>query len=99
PEQNLERKIVEAKLAMEYAKRHSRREILGSYLNIASYGTIEGATAVGVQAASRVYFDRPVWRLSLPQAALLAGLPQAPSEYNPILNPGAARDRRTEVVC
>jgi penicillin-binding protein 1A len=98
PQQNLERKIVEAKLATEYAKRHSRREILGSYLNIASYGTIEGATAVGVQAASRIYFDRPVWKLSLPQAALLAGLPQAPSEYNPILNPGAALSRRNQVL-
>jgi penicillin-binding protein 1A len=98
PEQNLERKIVEAKLAMEYAKRHSRRQILGSYLNIASYGTIEGATAVGVQAASRIYFDKPVWELSLPQTALLAGLPQAPSEYNPILNPGAALSRRNQVL-
>ncbi len=98
PERNLERKIVEAKLAMEYAKRHSRRQILGSYLNIASYGTIEGATAVGVQAASRIYFSRPVWKLSLGQAALLAGLPQAPSEYNPILNPGAARERRNDVL-
>jgi penicillin-binding protein 1A len=98
PQQNLERKIVEAKLAIEYSKRHSRRQILGSYLNIASYGTIEGATAVGVQAASRIYFDRPVWKLSLPQAALLAGLPQAPSEYNPILSPGAALGRRNEVL-
>ena len=50
PQQNLERKIVEAKLAIEYSKRHSRQEILGQYLNIASYGTIEGSTAVGVQA-------------------------------------------------
>jgi penicillin-binding protein 1A len=98
PQQNLERKIVEAKLAMEYSERHSRQQILGQYLNIASYGTIEGATAVGVQAASRIYFDRPVWRLSLPQAALLAGLPQAPSEYNPILNPGAAKERRDQVL-
>ena len=49
-ERDLERKIVEAKLAIEYAKRHSRREILGQYLNVASYGTIEGSTAVGVQA-------------------------------------------------
>jgi penicillin-binding protein 1A len=98
PQQNLERKIVEAKLAMEYAKRHSRQQILGQYLNIASYGTIEGSTAVGVQAASRIYFDKPVWKLRLPQAALLAGLPQAPSEYNPILNPGAALSRRNAVL-
>jgi penicillin-binding protein 1A len=98
PERNLERKIVEAKLAIEYGKRHPRRQILSQYLNIASYGTIEGSTAVGVQAASRIYFSKPVWELSLPQAALLAGLPQAPSEYNPVLNPGAARERRSQVL-
>jgi penicillin-binding protein 1A len=98
PQQNLERKIIEAKLAIEYSKRHSRRQILSQYLNIASYGTIEGATAVGVQAAARIYFGKPVWKLSLPQAALLAGLPQAPSEYNPILNPATARERRDEVL-
>ena len=87
PARNLERKIVEAKLAIEYAERHSKREILGQYLNTASYGTIDGSTAIGVQAASRIYFSRPVWKLSLAQEALLAGLPQAPSEYNPILHP------------
>jgi penicillin-binding protein 1A len=98
PERTLERKIVEAKLAQEYFERHSRREILGSYLNIASYGTVEGATAVGVGAAAKIFFSRPVWKLDLPQVALLAGLPQAPSEYNPIVNPRAARERRDEVL-
>jgi penicillin-binding protein 1A len=98
PKQNLERKIVEAQLAIEYSKRHSRQEILGQYLNIASYGTVEGSTAVGVQAASRIFFSKPVWKLTLPQAALLAGLPQAPSEYNPILNRGGALARRNEVL-
>jgi penicillin-binding protein 1A len=98
PERTIERKIVEAELAIEYAKRHSPREILGSYLNVASYGTVEGSTAVGVGAASRFYFSKLVWKLSLPQAALLAGLPQAPSQYNPILNPRAALARRNEVL-
>jgi penicillin-binding protein 1A len=98
PERSLKRKIVEAKLAEEYFDRHSRREILGSYLNIASYGTVEGSTAVGVGAASQIYFSKPVEKIDLAQAALLAGLPQAPSEYNPILNPGAARERRGEVL-
>ncbi|HEX5376849.1 MAG TPA: biosynthetic peptidoglycan transglycosylase, partial [Solirubrobacterales bacterium] len=98
PERDLERKIVEAKLADEYAKRHSRREILGQYLNTASYGTVEGATAVGVQAASKIYFSKPVSELSLEQAALLAGLPQAPTDYNPILRPGKARQRRNAVL-
>jgi len=98
PSHTLERKIIEAKLAIEYSQQHSKREILGQYLNTASYGTIAGSTADGVQAASRIYFSRPVWKLNLEQAALLAGLPQAPSEYNPILNPRAARARRNEVL-
>ncbi|HWN72327.1 MAG TPA: transglycosylase domain-containing protein, partial [Solirubrobacterales bacterium] len=98
PERNLERKIVEAKLAVEYSERHTRREILGSYLNIASYGTVEGSTAVGVGAAARIFFSKPVWKLRLPEAALLAGLPQAPSEYNPVLAPAAAKARRDQVL-
>lgn len=98
PARDIERKIVEAKLAIEYAERHSKRQILDAYLNTASYGTIEGATAVGVGAAAKIWFSRPVWKLSLAQAALLAGLPQAPSEYNPALHPRAGRARRDEVL-
>jgi penicillin-binding protein 1A len=98
PERNLERKIVEAKLAVEYSEQHSRKEILGSYFNVASYGTVEGSTAVGVGAASQIFFSKPVWKLRLPEAALLAGLPQAPSEYNPLLNPAAAKARRDRVL-
>ena len=98
PKRDLERKIQEAKLAIEYEKKHSKNQILGQYLNSASYGTINGRTAVGVQAAAKIYFSRPVWKLTLEQAALLAGLPQAPSEYNPILNPRGALSRRNEVL-
>jgi penicillin-binding protein 1A len=98
PKRTLERKIVEAQLAVEYAERHTRREILGSYLNIAAYGTVEGATAVGVGAAAKIFFSKPVWQLKLPEAALLAGLPQAPSEYNPLLDPAAAKARRNQVL-
>jgi penicillin-binding protein 1A len=98
PARTLERKIVEAKLAIEYAERHSKRQILDQYLNTASYGTIEGSTAIGVGAAAKIYFSRPVWKLTLEQAALLAGLPQAPSEYNPVLNPRAALARRNAVL-
>jgi penicillin-binding protein 1A len=98
PKRDLERKIIEAKLAIEYAERHSRREILGQYLNTASYGTIEGATAIGVQAASKVYFSKPVWKVTLEQAALLAGLPQAPTDNNPVLNPQGALARRNAVL-
>jgi penicillin-binding protein 1A len=98
PERTIERKIEEAELAGEYAEHHSRKEILGSYLNVASYGTVEGTTAVGVGAAARIFFSKPVWKLQLPEAALLAGLPQAPSEYNPLLNPAAAKARRNQVL-
>jgi penicillin-binding protein 1A len=98
PARTLERKIVEAKLAIEYADRHSKREVLDQYLNTASYGTVEGSTVVGVGAAARIYFSKPVWKLSLEQAALLAGLPQAPSEYNPALHPRAALARRNQVL-
>jgi penicillin-binding protein 1A len=98
PKRDLERKIIEAKLAIEYAEHHSRRQILDQYLNTASYGTVEGATAIGVGAASRIYFSKPVWKLNLAQMALLAGLPQAPTDYNPILHPSEARERRNTVL-
>ncbi|HUH82004.1 MAG TPA: transglycosylase domain-containing protein [Solirubrobacteraceae bacterium] len=94
----LHQKIVEAKLAIDYTKHHSKRSILTSYLNSVPYGTVGGQTAIGVQAAARIFFDKPVWRLNLEQSALLAGLPQAPSQYNPFLNPRAARERRNQVL-
>jgi penicillin-binding protein 1A len=91
-------KIVEAKLALEYEEHHSKYSILTSYLNSVPYGTVGGQTLIGVQAASRTFFDKPASQLDLQQAALLAGLPQAPSEYNPFLYPAAARQRRGEVL-
>jgi penicillin-binding protein 1A len=94
----LRQKITEAKLALEYEEHHSKPSILTSYLNSVPYGTLGGQTAIGVQAASRIFFDKPASQLDLEQAALLAGLPQAPSEYNPFLYPEAARQRRNEVL-
>jgi penicillin-binding protein 1A len=98
PKKTLERKIEEAKLALEYSEHHTKGQILGQYLNTATYGTVEGSTAVGVGAASRFYFGRPVWKLDTAQMAMLAGLPQAPSQYNPLLYPKAAKARRNEVL-
>jgi penicillin-binding protein 1A len=98
PKKTLERKIEEAKLALEYSEHHSKRQILGQYLNTATYGTVDGATLVGVGGAAQIYFSRPVWKLDVAQLAMLAGLPQAPSEYNPMLNPKAAKARRNEVL-
>jgi penicillin-binding protein 1A len=91
-------KVDEAKLAIEYNKDHSKRSILTDYLNSVTYGTVEGRTALGVEAAARIFFDKSPYQLDLQQQALLAGLPQAPSEYNPFLYPQAARQRRNEVL-
>lgn len=98
PKRDFDRKIREAAMAMEYEESHSKEQILTQYLNTASYGTLNGQTAVGVGAASRLYFSRPAHKITLPQAALLAGLPQAPTNYNPVLNPEGARERRNEVL-
>jgi penicillin-binding protein 1A len=95
---SLKRKIIEAKLAQELEKKHSKNWILTAYLNDVDYGTLGGKTAVGVGAASQMFFNKPVNKLNLAQAALLAGLPQAPSEYNPFLAPDLARGRRHEVL-
>ena len=94
----LRQKIIEAKLALDYEKHHSKHSILTSYLNSVPYGTVGGQTAVGVQAAARIFFNKPASELNLEQSALLAGLPQAPSQYNPLLYPAAARERRNEVL-
>ncbi|MGB2710490.1 MAG: transglycosylase domain-containing protein, partial [Conexibacter sp.] len=98
-DKTLTRKIWEAKLAEELEQRRSKAWILLSYLNNVPYGTDDqGKTAIGVQAAARMFFDKPASALTLPQAALLAGLPQAPSQYNPFLNPEGAKRRRGEVL-
>ena len=97
-QKTLERKVREAKLADELEGEHSKAWILDQYLDNVPYGTVGGQTAVGVQAAARVFFDRPARDLTLAQAALLAGLPQAPTLDNPFLHPRRARQRRSEVL-
>jgi penicillin-binding protein 1A len=91
-------KVSEAKLAVEYNNHHSKREILTSYLNDVPYGAVGGQTALGVQAASRVFFNKEASQLDLQQCALLAGLPQAPTSYNPFLHPTLATERRNTVL-
>lgn len=98
PARDYERKIREAKMALDYEEDHGKKEILNKYLNTAPYGTNGGRTAIGVSAAAKVYFSVKPKNLTLPQAALLAGLPQAPSDYNPIQNPSGAKKRRNEVL-
>jgi penicillin-binding protein 1A len=98
PERNIQRKIREAKLASELEDERSKRWILESYLNDIPYGTVGGRTAIGVEAAAETFFDKHARELTLPEAATLAGLPQAPSQYNPFTNPRAALERRNEVL-
>jgi penicillin-binding protein 1A len=97
-ERTLQRKIREARLAIDLEHQHSKRWILQSYLNSVPYGTVDGQTAVGVQAAAETFFAKPARNLTLDESALLAGLPQAPSELNPFQNPKGALDRRREVL-
>ena len=98
PQRNFARKIREAKLASELEKEHSKTWILHNYLNSVPYGTVEGRTSIGAQAAAVTFFDKHVRDLELHESALLAGLPQAPSQYNPFRNPTAAIERRNEVL-
>jgi penicillin-binding protein 1A len=95
---DLKYKIIQAKLAEQLEGMHTKNWILTNYLNDVPYGTVGGQTAYGVEAAAQMFFDKPVWKLTLAQSALLAGLPQAPSEYNPFIDKGAALDRRAEVL-
>jgi len=94
PQQTLSRKVKEACLATKFFQTHTRKQILADYVNKVFYGR----HAYGAQAAARTYFSKPASRLTLPQAALLAGLPQAPTVYDPIRNPHAALARRNDVL-
>jgi 1A family penicillin-binding protein len=94
PEQTAERKIKEAFLAMELTRRYSKDQILEMYLNEINYGN----QAYGVEAAAETYFGKSARDLTLPEAALLAGLPQAPSYYDPLTNLAAAKQRQAYVL-
>jgi penicillin-binding protein 1C len=79
PERTLPRKIKELMLSIQVDRKYTKDEILEMYLNDVPYG----GTAIGVQAASQLYFNKDVKELSLAQSAFLAGLPQSPSAYSP----------------
>ena len=101
-EKSFKRKVREAKLAEALENVHTGRAgkewILTKYLNSVPYGTNGGQQAVGIEAASRAYFDKTASKLNLAESALLAGLPQAPSDYNPFRSEGAAIARRNQVL-
>ncbi len=94
PDQTYSRKIKELALAYELDQTYSKNQILELYLNKSFYG----AQSYGVEAAAETYFHTTAKQLDLAQAAMLAGLPQAPTEYNPVLNPDPARVRQHEVL-
>ena len=89
------RKIKEAILALEATRTFSKSQILEMYLNQIYYGN----QAYGIEAAAKTYFNQPdLTKLSLGQMAMLAGLAQRPSEYDPVQNPNAAKARRADVL-
>jgi penicillin-binding protein 1A len=90
----LSRKVKEACLAIKLAQVWSKPRILNAYLNEVFYGQ----AAHGAQAAAETFFSTRAQDLSLAQSALLAGLPQAPTVYDPLLHPAAAMERRDEVL-
>src|SRR5207248_8943883 len=93
-EQTLQRKLTEACLAIKLSRHWSKDRILTAYLNQVYYGN----HAYGIEAAAETYFSEPARALTLDQSALLAGLPQAPSIYDPFVRPDDALGRRNEVL-
>ena len=93
-ERSFARKLKEACLALRLQRDWTKRRILTAYLNDVYYGS----HAFGVEAAAETYFSRHARELTLPQAALIAGLPRAPSSFDPLDRPGLALARRNEVL-
>jgi membrane peptidoglycan carboxypeptidase len=93
-ERSYTRKIREAVMAYQFTQRYEKEHILEMYLNNVYYGN----RAYGIDAASQAYFNTFAWNLSLGQAAMLAGLPQAPSVYDPNINYELAKARQRYVL-
>ena len=90
----LQRKIQEQFLALEIEKQMSKEEILEAYLNTINLGQ----NSLGVQSASQRYFGKDVSQLTLSECAVIAGITQSPSGYNPVTNPDANATRRQKVL-
>jgi penicillin-binding protein 1A len=93
-QQTTRRKLLEIRVAQDIEHRYSKEEILELYLNNIYFGN----RARGIEAASRQYFGHSAKELTLPEAALLAGLPKAPSHYDPRRHPDEALTRRNLVL-
>lgn len=94
PEQSYQRKAKEVVLAYEISQTYSKPQILELYLNNSYYGE----QAYGVEAASKIYFRTDAKQLDVAEAAMLAGLPQSPTQLDPVLHPEAARARQEDVL-
>jgi penicillin-binding protein 1A len=88
------RKLKEAALAGKLERQLSKQQILEEYLNVVYLGS----SAYGVADAAWIYFSKTPAQLTLPEAALIAGLPPAPSVYSPLVNPDLALERRATVL-
>ncbi|TFV67748.1 UNVERIFIED_ORG: penicillin-binding protein [Bacillus sp. AZ43] len=93
-EESVGRKLREARLALALEDRYGKEELLTRYLNIVYFGQ----NAYGVQPAARAFFGVDASALTLPQAALLAGLVQSPTDDDPFVNPEGATIRRNQVL-
>jgi penicillin-binding protein 1C len=91
---SLRRKVREALLAWQITRQLSKDEILALYLNQTYYGGL----AYGVEAAAQTFLGKPASDLTLPECALIAGLPQSPGIYNPFTNPDQTRERQLVVL-
>ena len=94
PKKTITRKIKEAILSFQLERRYTKDEILALYLNQVYFGS----GAYGVESAARLFFGKPVRDLDLPECALLAGMPRAPSRYSPLVNLDLATRRRDIVL-
>ena len=93
-DKNITRKLQEIFLTLRMEHEFTKQEILETYLNVIFFGQ----RAYGVAAAAEVYFGKPLTELSVAEAAMLGGLPQAPSRYNPVTSPQRATERRHYVL-
>lgn len=98
PERTIKRKVTEILMAVLLELHYSKREILETYLNEVYFGQDGNRAIHGVGLASQFYFGRPVQELSLPEAALLAGMVKGPSQYEPRRRAPRAQERRNLVL-
>jgi membrane peptidoglycan carboxypeptidase len=93
-EQTPARKLREARIALQMERSSSKEDILTRYLNVVFWGN----GAYGISAAARTYFDTTADELTVPQAATLAGMVRSTTQFDPVVNPQAALDRRNLVI-